>query len=174
MALKQPADAPTDLAEINRVARDTAASLRDLVWFIQPAAGSAGDFVAKLRETAATMLTGVEWTFEGEAPGGTLSLEFKRQLFLILKEALHNIRRHAEASLVQIRLEEPGGVFRLQISDNGRGFDVAQKSSGHGLTSLRQRAAALGGTLTVDSTPGSGTRLVLEVKLTSRLRAMSS
>jgi signal transduction histidine kinase len=173
MALKQPADAPNDLAEINRVARETAASLRDLVWFIQPAASSAGDFAAKLRETAATLLAGVEWTFEGEAPAGTLSLEFKRQLFLILKEALHNVRRHAGASLVQIRLDERAGVFRLEISDDGRGFDVAQNSSGHGLTSLRQRAAALGGTLVLDSTPGSGTRLVLEVKLTSRLRTMS-
>jgi signal transduction histidine kinase len=174
MALKQPADAPSDLAEINRVARETAASLRDLVWFIQPAASSAADFAAKLRETAATLLAGVEWTFEGEAPAGTLSLEFKRQLFLILKEALHNVRRHAEASLVQIRLEEQSGVFRLEISDNGRGFDVTQNSVGHGLTSLRQRAAALGRSLTVASTPGAGTRLVLEVKLTSRLRTMSS
>jgi len=104
MALRQPGDAQCDLAEINRVARETADSMRDLVWFIKPSALAAGDFVAKLRETSATMLVGLEWTFEGTAPADAWSLEFKRQVFLIFKEALHNIRRHAAAGRVEIRL----------------------------------------------------------------------
>jgi signal transduction histidine kinase len=174
MALRQPGEAQGDLAEINRVARETADSMRDLVWFIKPASLAAGDFVAKLRETAATMLAGLEWTFEGTAPAETWSLEFKRQVFLIFKEALHNIRRHAAASAVEIRLAERTGVFELAIVDNGCGFAANGSSSGHGLASMRDRAGILGGALAMDSTPGSGTRVTLTVKVASQWRGATA
>ena len=174
MALRQSGDAQGDLAEINRVARETADSMRDLVWFIKPTALAAGDFVAKLRETAATMLAGLEWTFEGTAPAEEWSLEFKRQVFLIFKETLHNIRRHAAASRVEIRLAEQSGFLALVVADNGCGFAPGESFSGHGLASMQQRAAALHGTLLLDSSAGRGTRVALKVKMTSRWRAATA
>jgi len=137
--------------------------MRDLVWFIKPSVPGTGDFVAKLRETAATMLTGLEWTFEGAASADAWSLEFKRQVFLIFKEALHNVRRHAGAARVEIRLAEHSGTLEMVIADDGRGFAMDGNSSGHGLTSMHQRAEALGGSLTLDSAPGAGTRVTLKV-----------
>jgi signal transduction histidine kinase len=174
MALRQPGEAQGDLAEINRVARETADSMRDLVWFIKPASLAAGDFVAKLRETAATMLAGLEWTFEGTAPAETWSLEFKRHAFLIFKEALHNIRRHADASVVEIRLADRAGIFELTIVDNGCGLAANGSSSGHGLASMRERAGNLGGTLAMESVPGSGTRVTLTVKVSSQWRGATA
>jgi signal transduction histidine kinase len=171
MALREPGDAQGDLAEINRVARETADSMRDLVWFIKPTALAGGDFVAKLRETAATMLAGLEWTFDGTAPADGWSLEFKRQVFLIFKEALHNIRQHAAANRVGICLAERGGALELVIADDGCGFAMNGTSSGHGLVSMRQRAEALGGTLVLDSASGRGTRVTLKVKVTSSWRS---
>jgi len=173
MALRQPGDAHGDLAEINRVARETADSMRDLVWFIKPSALTSSDFVTKLRETAATMLTGLEWTFDAAAPTGPWSLEFKRQVFLIFKEALHNARRHAAASRVEIQLAERDGIFELAIADNGCGFALNGSSSGHGLVSMQQRAQALGGALALDSAPGAGTRVTLKMKMTSQWRAVT-
>lgn len=171
MALRDPGEAQGDLAEINRVARETADSMRDLVWFIKPSKLEAGDFVAKLRETAATMLAGVEWTFEGTVPAEAWPLELKRQVFLIFKEALHNIRRHASASRVQIRFAEESGMMEMVVEDNGRGFTTNGSSSGHGLVSMRQRAEALGGSLVLDSGIGSGAGVTLKVKVTSHRRA---
>ncbi|MEP6670130.1 MAG: discoidin domain-containing protein [Chthoniobacter sp.] len=167
MALRQPGDAHADLAEINRVARETAASMRDIVWLIKPGASGAEDFVMKLRETAAVMLAGLEWQFDGGTLTKPISLEWKREILLIFKEALHNIRRHADAKQVTIRLADTGGEFVMQISDDGTAFDVLVATAGHGLSSQRQRAQTIGGELQIDSASGSGTTVTLRVKLDS-------
>lgn len=171
MALRQSGDARADLVEINRVARETAASMRDIVWLIKPDATGAQDFAMKLRETAAVMLAGLEWKFDGDALTGPLSLEWKREILLIFKEALHNIRRHAAARKVAIRLADTGGEFVMQITDDGVGFDPNAQSAGHGLTSQRQRARVLGGELRIESTLGGGSGLSLRVKLHSSSQA---
>ncbi len=171
MALRQPGEAQADLAEINRVARETAESMRDIVWFIKPTASTTEDFAVKLRETAATMLAGLEWTFDAPPLARPLPLEFKRELFLIFKEALHNVRRHAAARRVEICLAERDGEWRLEIADDGVGFARNGSNSGHGLQSMQLRAEALGGRLAIESQPGAGTRLVLNVKVTTGRRA---
>lgn len=167
MAQRQTGDAQEDLAEINRVARETAASMRDIVWLIKPGMENAGDFVAKLRETAALMLTGLDWQFDGDALTGSLSLEWKREILLIFKEALHNVRRHAAAHRVTICLVDRGGELVMKIADDGVGFEVNGATVGHGLASQRQRAQALGGELRIDSKPGEGTTVTLRAKLNS-------
>lgn len=174
MALQQSGDARDDLAEINRVARETAASMRDIVWLIKPGTKTAEDFVAKLRETAATMLAGMEWSLDAAELSGPLSLEFQRQAVLVFKEGLHNIRSHASAKNVTIRLADTGQEFVLEITDDGAGFETNGGSTGHGLASMRQRASALGGELILDSSPGSGTRLMLRTRMTPQLRASSA
>lgn len=167
LAQKQTGTAQEDLAEINRVARETAASMRDIVWLIKPGAAEAEDYVGKLRETAARMLTGLEWQFEADASMGPLSLEWKREILLIFKEALHNIRRHAAANLVTIRITHNEDQFEMRISDDGVGFNVNGATSGHGLASQQQRAQMLGGELNIESRPGEGTVVTLRARLSS-------
>jgi len=167
LAQRQGGSAQEDLAEINRVARETANSMRDIVWLIKPGAEESGGFVAKLRETAALMLTGLEWQFDGDALNGSLSLEWKREILLIFKEALHNIRSHASAQRVTIRLAGEDGELVMEIADDGCGFDVHRTTTGHGLMSQRQRAQALGGELRIISQPGEGTVVTLSAKLDS-------
>jgi len=164
MALREPDGARTDLEEINRVARETAASMRDIVWLIKPGVSGAEDFIVKLRETAAVMLAGLEWQFDGDHLTRPLSLEWKREIWLIFKEALYNIRRHAAARKVAIRLADSAGEFVMQISDDGAGFDAGAPSAGHGLTSQHQRAQALGGEWQIESAPGCGSSVTLRVK----------
>jgi signal transduction histidine kinase len=164
MALRQPGEARADLEEINRVARETAASMRDIVWLIKPGISGGEDFVVKLRETAAVMLTGLEWEFDADPLTRPLSLEWKREVLLIFKEALHNIRRHAAARKVIIHLADSEGGFVLQISDDGVGFDTSSPSAGHGLASQRQRASVLDGDWQVESSPGHGTKVALRVR----------
>ncbi|HSI12494.1 MAG TPA: discoidin domain-containing protein [Chthoniobacter sp.] len=167
LAQKETGDSHQDLAEINRVARETAASMRDIVWLMKPGMAGADDFVGKLRETAARMLTGLDWEFDAETPASALSLEWKREVLLIFKEALHNVRRHADARRVAIHLAQNGEQFKMEISDDGVGFDVDGATLGHGLASQRQRAQALGGELRIESRPGGGTVVTLRAKLSS-------
>ncbi len=89
-------------------------------------------------------------------------------LFRIVQEALSNIGKHAGASEVRVRLGMDGETVRLQIRDNGSGFDLASvhlkkdSSRGLGLISMRERSEELGGTCRIESMPGKGTTITVE------------
>jgi PAS domain S-box-containing protein len=82
----------------------------------------------------------------------------------LVKEALSNSFRHTKASLVSVSLNRVNGNFRLTVHDNGKGFHLKGKTEqGHGLINMAARAKALGGTLSVQSRPAKGTRVVLDL-----------
>ena len=89
----------------------------------------------------------------------------RREVFLIFKEAVNNSVRHSGCTKAEIEFRVDGhGVF-LKFSDNGRGFDVLSKGSGHGLASMRARTEGLGGKLEIVSDQGSGTMLTFVIPL---------
>ncbi|GAI37297.1 unnamed protein product, partial [marine sediment metagenome] len=99
----------------------------------------------------------------------TLPAETQLLLFRIAQEALTNIRRHAEASRAVVKLEFGDNSIKMAVSDNGRGFELPERMDDLanigklGLAGMRERARLLGGTLEVQSTPGKGTTLIVEV-----------
>ncbi len=153
-----------ELETIRRVAAQTADSMHDIVWLISPGTRTIGDLSARLRETAGLLLAGVSWTMEvdGLDGGARLPLETQRDLFLIFKEALHNIQRHARAGRVTISLSRSRRRFTLRIADDGGGFDPAS-AAGHGLANMRSRAVSCGGRMSLDSSPGSGTVITVSL-----------
>ena len=165
VALQSAASDRVALAEIHRVAREAADSMRDIVDLMHRPAENFGQFERRLREVAARMLTGLEWSFEVRGSRSLPGLEQQRHLLLALKEALHNVRRHADANRVRIVFVEDGERWGLEIADDGVGFDPAAASAGRGLVSLRHRAKALGGGLHIVSSPGGGTTLALATSL---------
>jgi signal transduction histidine kinase len=94
--------------------------------------------------------------------------EFEIALFRIAQEAMNNIARHAQAESVLIQLAPEGRELRIEIEDDGQGFDQAvqpQDRPHYGLMGIRERAELLGGKVTIDSSPGQGTRLEIRVPL---------
>ena len=97
------------------------------------------------------------------------SPEVESLLFRIVQEALNNIRRHAQASEAQVVMEFAEDRIKVTISDNGRGFELSgrlddlPRSGKLGLAGIQERARLLGGTIEVQSTPGKGTTLIMEV-----------
>jgi signal transduction histidine kinase len=81
----------------------------------------------------------------------------KTVIFRISQEAMSNIARHSEASLVGMALQKVGGRVELSIQDNGHGFQLGEVTKGFGLSTMRERAELSGGTFTIQSTEGSGT-----------------
>jgi two-component system sensor histidine kinase DevS len=90
-----------------------------------------------------------------------------RALFLSAQEALANIARHARASHVQLSVEQADGRLVMQVEDDGLGFDLARQRQtvGHGLANMQARAEELGGTFTIDSQPGRGTSVFVNLPL---------
>ncbi len=95
--------------------------------------------------------------------------EFESSLFRIIQEALNNIRRHAQASEANVVIDFTSDKVKVTINDNGRGFELTgrvddlPRSGKLGLVGMQERARLLGGTLEVQSTPGQGTTLIVEV-----------
>ena len=86
-----------------------------------------------------------------------LTLQFRQNLFLLYKEALTNVARHAQASRVQIDVSQEQDSWRVSVHDNGIGFDPNASYGGNGLKNLRVRADKLSGVLNIESEPGRGT-----------------
>jgi signal transduction histidine kinase len=156
-----------EISELRRVATQTIDSLRDIVWFLDPAADNMAELALRMKETARTMLRGTTFTFvsSGEADAPKPSLELRRNLFPIFKEILHNISRHAHASRVAIALETTPRHLLLRVRDDGVGFDDQLVRPGNGLKNLRRRAADLHGNLQLESAPGQGTQVIVSAPI---------
>jgi signal transduction histidine kinase len=102
--------------------------------------------------------TGIRVEVTAVQAGAGLPGDASVALFRIAQEALNNAAKHSAAKRITVELEERGGELVLSISDDGKGFDPASAPRGRwGMTTMRERAEAAGGRLTVDSVPGSGT-----------------
>ena len=159
---KQPAFG--DPADLKHIALQTLDALRDIVWFIDPARDRLGDLAARMRDTAPLLLASLKYEFATIVPNPDLNLPpaFRRNVFPIFKEALHNAASHAQASRVEITLDCSDGVLRLQVKDDGRGFDEASIIPGNGLRNLRRRADEMKGAVRIQTAPGRGTTVQFE------------
>jgi signal transduction histidine kinase len=153
-----------DPADLRRIALQTIDALRDIVWFIDPARDRLGDLVARMRDTAPLLLTGLENHFEVIVTNPDLNLPpaFRRNVFPIFKEALHNAASHARATRVDIALDCRDGVLRLKVKDNGLGFNERTIIPGNGLRNLRRRAHEMLGAVRIETAPGKGTTVEFE------------
>ena len=158
-----------ELRKIAGAARDMVGDLRDIVWSIDPDADRLEDIAARMRDVAADLLRGVQVTFHG--PVGTdltrkIRMEARRDLLLLYKEALHNVARHSRATTVTIELHVERAQLELVVSDNGVGFALQDATAGMGLRSLRERADRLGARLALESEPGRGTTVRVQLETT--------
>jgi signal transduction histidine kinase len=112
---------------------------------------------------------GLEAIFRLQGERRRLSSEVELTLFRIAQEALNNVRKHAQAKRVLTTVVMSDGSVKLTVQDDGKGFvpptltDHPSVTSGLGLIGMHERARLLGGTLVVDSAPGEGTRVVVNV-----------
>jgi signal transduction histidine kinase len=155
-----------DLAHIEKVARESAESMRDLVNLLGDRRGdSTADWLGVMHRLAHGMMR--EVALECQLPTARLSWEptpeTKREIYLFCKEVLHNALRHGKPTQVKFHLSPTRKGIRIEISDDGRGFSPSANGKGNGLRNLRDRAAIMRGEMTLNSSPDTGTRVILAV-----------
>ncbi|RME78946.1 MAG: GAF domain-containing sensor histidine kinase [Chloroflexi bacterium] len=167
-------DYPRLSQEIDRgrqMAREAYMDVREAIEGLRVHTDRAGNLDEALREYLADFeeRTGIQTHFQIDHPPLALSAETALQLLRIAQEALSNVRKHAQARQVWVELahDEAHPQLRLTISDDGRGFDPAlPKRRGHlGMSTMRERARAVHGDLSIVTTPGQGTRVAVTVPL---------
>jgi signal transduction histidine kinase len=161
------ASIPPQLDEIHQEITDVCAELdevltdlRELSRGIHPANLTEGGLGPALRNLARRSPVPVQLQLGME---GRLPERVEVAAYYVVAEALTNVARHANASLVQVELDTDDGLVRLDIRDDGVGG--ADPSRGSGLIGLRDRVEATGGTLGVESHPGQGTSLLVELPI---------
>ena len=159
-----------ELKNIQRIAAETVSAVRDIVWLLQPGGDHRIATVEHLRETCSIMLESHDWKFTANDPAWdcVMSDDANRHLFLYVREALHNILRHAEAAKVQVQVEVLRGQFRLVIADDGRGIDPDRLARPATFSALRKRAEALQASFTAESASRRGTELTLVIPLDTK------
>jgi ligand-binding sensor domain-containing protein/signal transduction histidine kinase len=171
--LTVPPPTAQPLTRIASTSRELVDAMSDIVWAINPRKDSLGNLTQRMRRFATDLLTarGIDFRFDADERDGALPIgaDKRRHVFLILKESLNNVVRHAECRHVAIDFRVNHDGLVLRVADDGLGLAHAQNGDaqngdapdGHGLASMHARARELGGTLTVRTEAGGGTALTL-------------
>ncbi|MFQ6117239.1 MAG: sensor histidine kinase, partial [Candidatus Bipolaricaulia bacterium] len=142
------------------------AEVRELSHSLRPPLVDELGLAEALRALSERFAAAENLKIELEAEGlGGLPPEVESLVYRTAQEALTNAARHAEARRIDVRLSRSGDRLRLEVVDDGRGFDPREAARGLGLRGARERAMLAGGSLRIESRPGTGTRLILEVPL---------
>ena len=157
----------SDVSEIDRITKATIDSLHDIVWFLDPDYDDLHDLVSRMKDVAETNLRGIEWEFDdaGITANERIPLSFRQNALPLFKEILNNIVKHAHATKVRIVVTNKQRLFKLQVTDNGRGFATTTQRKGSGLKNLAWRGAAMKGTINLWSQPGAGTAITFEAAI---------
>ena len=154
------------LRKITEQTRDIMGSMNDIVWSINTKNDDFDKVFVRMREHAFELLEAKGYTlhfdFDENLHRTRLAMEKRRDLYLLYKEALNNIAKYADGRNAWVRIYLRNAAIELLIRDDGQGFEPNQAASqGNGLRNMSERAAALKGTLRIDSQPGQGTTLHL-------------
>jgi signal transduction histidine kinase len=163
------------LEEIGRMARSSLSEARRVVWALRPEPLEQGRIADALERTVRDFRaeTGLDATCRITGNRRELEPATEEALFRIAQEALANVRRHARASRVALTLSYLEDALLLDVRDDGVGFQSGQahhhpgtsQGGGFGLTSMRERVEQRGGSLTIESQPGTGTAIVVSLPL---------
>ncbi len=164
----QPEAVAGELEHIQRLLRDEVMALRELMQQMKPVEIAPQKLLEFLADSVERFQreTGISATFVTDLEEVSLPPRVCRELARIVQEALVNVRKHSAASNAVVRLGRKGGMWKLVIDDDGRGFEFVGRftqadldSARKGPLVIKERVRSMGGELTVESTPGRGARL---------------
>jgi signal transduction histidine kinase len=173
---ERPEEVSADLGKISASAREAVRAMDAIVWAVNPQNDSLDHFANYVSQFAEDFfrLTPIRCRLDVPADlvERPLSTEVRHHLFLAVKESLNNVVRHSSASEVWVRLGCHNGELAIVIEDNGKGLPGTEAGPGHdGLANIRNRVEGLGGRFALETEPGKGTRVRMNLPLGGRKQA---
>ncbi len=172
----QKDQANVQLTELERVAQDVYADVRETILGLRSTASSERDMVSTLKEYVFRFSQMSRIRTELDISNGmvpSLSTATELQVIRIIQEALTNVRKHSKANHAWVRISNDSAQIEIVIEDDGQGFDISHIRRGNwprfGLQTMKERAESVGGTLDIKSAPGEGAKVILRVPLTQRI-----
>ncbi len=155
------------LEKINAYSRDTVSKVGEIIWSSNPDRDNLESLLAYMRHYIQHYMEDAPMRYRIDFPEQTpdllLNPELRRNLYLVMKEALHNARKYSEAQEIAIAFVLDKHHYRLTVTDNGVGMTPGKvQGSGNGMVNMQRRMAAVGGHAQVESAEGQGVRMVFE------------
>ncbi len=165
-----------EVEEMADTARETHRAFDEIVWSVSPRNDTVRSLSHYICKYAEEFFSGTSVLCHCALPAvmqdRPIEPQCRHHFFLAVKEALHNVLKHAAASQVDIRVSGLDGLLRVEVSDDGCGFEPdGDGPRGDGLRNMHERMKDVGGGLTLTSLPGKGTRLVFEMPLANKENA---
>lgn len=155
---------PTKAKEAMALAEELAArSLTDVRHVLTTMRNPDFDFEESLTRLVDELRASQSVEIDFHADGVEMPLETGFQVYRIVQEAITNVLKHAKATNVSVQIQKREKGLEVEVKDNGCGFDPQGMHGGFGLTGIRERTQQINGNLVIDSTPGSGTRILVEI-----------
>ncbi len=159
----EPDEQQNYLKNIAAMSRELVTSMSDIVWSIDSRNDTIENLLDKMKSFAGSTLSardiGFTLAHSGIDMKKKISVDVRQNIYLIFKEAINNVAKHANASSVRVVIRNDTDKFTMAIADNGKGWEGKERPTGHGTKNMKMRAERLGGT--VEFVGDEGTRVVL-------------
>ncbi len=168
--LTDKTEAMAYLEKIEENTKQLSGGMRDFIWALDPGKDNLMETLSRLEDFGNSMFEYSEINFRvlGLRKGfqdKNLAIDDRRSILLIFKEAMNNCLKYSRASEVYLKIVLQGQLLKIELSDNGAGFDLKETSAGYGLQNMRNRAKKIGAELTIFSLIKSGTKVLLSLNL---------
>jgi len=158
------------LQQINNTTRQVMENMSDIVWAMKQEQAGEKSFASRIKNYGYDLLTtkNVECDYQIDENAENLlqNVDAKKNILLIVKEAMNNISKYSEATKAEIKMRADITTLYILIRDNGKGFQVGGNNQGNGLGNMKSRTYHLGGKFSLQSEPGRGTRVEFSLPLT--------
>lgn len=170
LAKKRSPEALPFLTTIGESTHSLQENMSDIVWAVNPVNDYLENVLARMNSFAAEILEAknieLDLSCSETLSPVRLNMTQRKNLYLFFKEAINNVAKHSEATAVSVSIDKRDHHIKMQISDNGKGFDTGRIIAGNGMTTLKKRGEELNGKVDIESIIGKGTVVRLSFKIT--------
>ncbi|HEX3798348.1 MAG TPA: sensor histidine kinase [Verrucomicrobiae bacterium] len=167
--LNFPEKARADFDQISRMSRDLVSALYETVWAVNPDndnLDALGNYICQMvNQLCSRAHFGCRFHMQDLPREVEVSSQTRHNISMVVKEAVHNVIKHAKASEVTVSMAFTDGILTASVHDDGCGFKLGESSAGNGLTNMKQRLEDIGGTCWIESAPGKGTTVHVRLRV---------